>query len=73
MRHPVCRECTIESKPVADGLVYECTSCQKRGDPDYYIKNNLHPIWYLVDDDGNYVLNENDEKDIQYHIPEELA
>ena len=72
-RCSTCRECNIESKPVTDGLVYECKSCQKRGDPEYYIKNNLHPVWYLVDDDGNYVLDENGEKEIQYHIPEELA
>ena len=26
-----------------------------------------------VDDDGNYVLDENDDIEIQYHIPEELA
>ena len=68
-----CRECKIESKTVTDKLMYECKSCQKRGDPDYYIKNNLHPVWYLVDDDGNYVLNESGCKVVQYHIPEELT
>jgi hypothetical protein len=68
-----CRECNIESRAVTDKLVYECKSCQKRGDPDYYIKNNLHPVWYLVGDDGNYVLDENGDKEVQYHIPEELA
>ena len=72
-RCSTCRECNIESKPVTDSMMYECKSCQKRGDPEYYIKNNLHPVWYLVDDDGNYVLDENGEKEIQYHIPEELA
>ena len=46
---------------------------RKRGDPEYHTKNNLHPVWYLVDDDGNYVLDENGKKEIQYHIPEELA
>ena len=30
-------------------------------------------MWYLVDDDGNYDLNNNGEKEIQYHISEELA
>ena len=72
-RCSTCRECNIESKPVTDSLVYECKACQKRGDPEYYIKNNLHPVWYLVDDNGNYVLDENGNKQIQYHIPEELA
>ena len=72
-RCSTCRECNIESKPLTDSLMYECKSCQKRGDSKYYTKNNLHPVWYLVDDDGNYVLDENDDKEIQYHIPEELA
>ncbi len=46
---------------------------KKRDEPDYYIKNNLHPVWYLVDDDSNYVLGESGDKVVQYHIPEELA
>ena len=72
-RCSTCRECNIESKPITDSLVYECKNCQKRGDPEYYTKNNLHPVWYLVDDNGNYVLDENGDKQTQYHIPEELA
>lgn len=68
-----CRECHIESKAVTDKLMHQCKSCKKRAEPDYYIKNNLHPVWYLVDDDGNYVLDDNDDKVVQYHIPEELA
>ena len=68
-----CKECHIEAKAVTDNLMYTCKSCKKRGEPDYYIKNNLHPVWYLVDDDGNYVLDENGDKVAQYHIPEELA
>ena len=65
-----CRECHIESKAVTDKLMYECSSCKKRGEPDYYIKNNLHPIWYLVDDDGNYTLDESGDKVVQCNIPE---
>ena len=68
-----CRECHIESKAVTDKLMHECKSCKKHAEPDYYIKNNLHPVWYLVDDDGNYVLDDNGDKVVQYHIPEELA
>ena len=65
----MCKECNIESNAVTDKLMYECKSCQKWDDPNYYIKNNLHPIWYLVDDDGNYVRDENGDKYVQYHIP----
>ena len=67
------REYQIESKAVTDKLMYEFKSCKKRAEPDYYIKNNLHPVWYLFDDDGNYVLDESGDKVVQYHIPEELA
>lgn len=68
-----CKECDIESKPATTDLTYVCKACNKRKDPDYYINNNLHPVWYLVDDDNNYVLDENGKKVVQYHIPEELA
>jgi len=68
-----CKECHIESKPATSDLTYVCKACNKRNDPDYYIKNNLHPVWYLVDDENNYVLDENGKRVVQYHIPEELA
>ena len=68
-----CKECHIESKPATSDLAYVCKACNKRNDPDYYIKNNLHPVWYLVDDENNYVLDENGKRVVQYHIPEELA
>ncbi len=54
-----CRECQVESKAVNDKLMYECKSCKERVEPNYYIKNNLHPVWYLLDDDNNYALDEN--------------
>ena len=68
-----CKECHIESKPATSDLTYVCKACNKRKDPDYYINNNLHPVWYLVDDENNYVLDENGKRVVQYHIPEELA
>ena len=64
-----CKECHIESKPATSDLTYACKDCKKRKDPDYCIKNNLHPVWYLVDDKNNYVLDENGKRVVQYHIP----
>ena len=52
--------------------MYVCKAYNKQNDPDYYIKNNLHPIWYLVDDDNNYVLDKKGDRLVQYHIPDEL-
>ena len=68
-----CKECQIESKPATGDMMHVCKACKKRDDPDYYIKNNLHPVWYLVDDVGNFVLDEKGNKVPQYHIPEELS
>ena len=68
-----CKECRLESKPPTKDLMHICQACKKRQDPDYYIKNNLHPIWYLVDDHNNYVLDENGKKVVQYHVPQELS
>ena len=67
-----CKECHIESKPATSDLTYVCKACNKRKDPDFYINNNLHLVWYLVDGENNYVLDENGIKVVQYHVPEEL-
>ena len=67
-----CKECHLETKPATGDWTYVCNACTKRKDPNYHINNNLHPVWYLVDDDGNYVLDEHGNKVAQYHIPEEL-
>ena len=70
---PGCKQYHIESKPSTSNLVYSCKARNKRQNPDYYIKNSLYPVWYPVDDDNNYVLDESGKKVVQYHIPEELA
>ena len=67
-----CKECHIETIPATSDLTYVCKSCTKRKDPNYYLRQNLHPIWFLVDDEGNYVLDDKGNKVVQYHIPEVL-
>ena len=67
-----CREYHIESKPATNDLTHLCTSCRKRGISHYYLDMNLHPVWYLVDDNGNFVLDEKGQRVPQYQIPEEL-
>ena len=69
----VCLECNIEAKPFADDPNYVCGGCKTRNDPLFFIKNNLHPVWYLVDDNGQWVLDEHGERCTQYHIPDELS
>ena len=69
----VCLECEIRDKPLDNNPNYVCPTCTRRKDPTYYTDNNLHPVWYLIDDGGNYVLDENGNKAAQYNIPEELS
>ena len=69
----VCLECEIREKPLDNTPNYICPTCTRRKDPTYYTDNNLHLVWYLVDDEGNYVLDENGKKAAQYNIPEELS
>ena len=70
----ICKECHIEAMPVSqDRPDYTCNSCKKRGDPDFFIRNNLHPVWYNVDNDGNHVTDSSGNKVPQYHIPDELS
>ena len=59
---PECKEYHLESKLPTNNLMNTCKACDKQQDPDYYINNNLHPVWYLVDDDNNYVRDENSKK-----------
>jgi hypothetical protein len=72
LKCPVCLECHIETKPDLPDSDYICSSCKKRNDPNYFVNNNLHPVWYLRNEEGNLLLDENGGKIIQYHIPQEL-
>jgi len=67
----VCLECQIDSAPPVYHR-YVCNTCKRRNDPDFYIDNNLHPVWYLKDDAGEFVIDENGKPIPQYHIPNEL-
>ena len=69
----VCFECNIEAKALTDNDRYTCASCTRRDDPSFFIDNNLHPIWYLCDDEGNQLLDNHNAKIPQYHIPPELS
>jgi hypothetical protein len=69
----VCLECKIEAKPLSDDTNYICSKCTTRKGPDFFLRNNLHAVWYLVNDDREYVLDTKGAKIPQYHIPEELS
>ena len=69
----VCMECIILEMPPTTNSEFTCRPCKARRDPTFYLDNNLHPVWYLLDDDGNYLLGDDGKKVPQYHIPSELS
>ncbi len=49
----ICLECHIEDKQLKEGeTTYTCQKCKNRKDPKYFLRNNLHPVWYKVTDKG---------------------
>jgi hypothetical protein len=49
-------ECHIEDKQLKEGeTTYICQKCQNRKDSKYFLRKNLHPDWYEVDDNGQFI------------------
>lgn len=79
---PSCRENVMISKNseklkkavFADGVHKNpvCDRCKNK-EPDYYIENNLHPVWYEHDKDGNIILDDKGKPFVHYDIPKELS
>ena len=69
----VCMECVIESSHEVNNQNFTCSQCNKRKDPTFFTDNNLHPVWYLVDDKGDYVRDGDGEKIARYTIPPQLS
>lgn len=77
-----CLECHIEQRrgimrsgriaSDGDAVDYICKKCKTRNDPEYFLRNNMHPVWYLKNNDGTDMRDENGKKVPQYHIPQEL-
>eukprot|EP00986_Skeletonema_menzelii_P010076 scaffold4743_cov225-Skeletonema_menzelii.AAC.2 len=75
----VCRENKLifpqgviaKDLPKGDAI---CSICKKNKyhENNKYLKENLQPIWYERDNDGNFKYDDNGEKVIRYDIPNEL-
>jgi hypothetical protein len=65
----VCLECHIQNNDLPDQESYTCKKCRKRKDNDYYLNNNLHPVWFEVNEDGSHKLDEMGKKfhTLRYH------
>jgi hypothetical protein len=68
----VCLECHVQSNVLPDQESYTCKKCCKRKDNDYYLNNNLHPVWFGVNKDGSHKLDEGGKKIPHFEIPLEL-
>jgi len=49
-----------------------CEPCKTKED-DYFLKNNLHPIWYERDENGNLKHDNGGNRIIRYDVPAELS
>ncbi len=54
----VCLECHVQNNVLPDQESYTCQKCHKRKDNDYYLNNNLHPVWFKINKDGSHKLDE---------------
>ena len=56
-----------------DARVYfKCGKCSDRKRPQHYLENNLHPVWYAKDEDGNDIVDRKGNRIPQFSIPKEL-
>ena len=69
----VCLECSIQENTPDDESVYVCSACRKRKDDQFFIRNNLHPVWYEVDEEGAHALDSDGRKKPVFEVPDELA
>jgi hypothetical protein len=52
----ICLELQILDKQVKQRKeLHTCEKCQNRKDPVYFLRNNLHLVWYEVSDSGEFV------------------
>jgi len=65
----VCLECHIQKNVLPDHESYICKKCHTRKDPDYFMKNNLHPVWFEVNEDGSNKLDLSGGKKSQFWHP----
>jgi hypothetical protein len=69
----ICLECHIKDKQLKEGETsYICQKCQIRKDPKYFLTNNLHPVWYEVNDSRQFIKDEYGNKIPHFKRPIEL-
>lgn len=62
----------VDGQVQQTGKPYSCKKCNGRKDPNYFLTNNLHPVWYEVSDDGEIIRDKDGNKVPHFEIPVEL-
>jgi hypothetical protein len=57
-----CLECHMEKDVMMKQDSFTCNKCKDRNDPNHFIKNNMHPLWYEIEDDGSFRMDSNGKK-----------
>ena len=69
----ICLECHIEDKQLKEEeTTYVCQKCQNRKDPKYFLTNNLHAVWYEINDNGQFIKDKYGNKIPHFERPIEL-
>ncbi len=50
----ICLECHTEKDVMLKQDSFTCKKGKDRNDPNHFIKNNMHPLWYEIEDDGTF-------------------
>ncbi len=50
-----------------------CQKCQNRKDPTYFMRNNLHPVWYEVSDSGEFIRDKDGNRVPHFERPVKLT
>ncbi len=67
-----CLECHMEKDVMMKQDSFTCKKCKDRNDPNHFIKNNMHTLWYEIEDDGSFQMDSNGKKIPRFDRPHEL-
>jgi hypothetical protein len=68
----ICLECHIEKDVIMKQDSYTCKNFKDRNDLNHFIKNNMHPLWYKIEEDGSFRMDSNGKKIPRFDRPHKL-
>ncbi len=74
IKREICLELQILDKQVKQRKEpHTCQKYQNRKDPTYFLRNNLHPVWYEVSNSGEFIPDKDGNKVPNFERPVELT